>query len=248
MTAFDTSFCRLLGIDIPIAQAPIGGLTTPALAAAVSNAGGLGTLSGTWRDPQRLRSLIAATQRLTTRPFAVNLVLVWEPDERLGICLEAGVRVISLSFGDPTPYVRRSHDAGAIVCQMVGSAAEARRAVDAGVDLIVAQGWEAGGHIGGEISTLALTPVVVDTVAPTPVLAAGGIVDGRGLAAALVLGAAGAWMGTRFLLSDEADIHTTYQARIAAARETDAIFTGVFDGGWTTHPMRALRNSTSTLR
>src|SRR4051812_36021071 len=100
MTAFDTSFCRLFGIEIPIVQAPIGGQTTPALAAAVSNAGGLGTLSGTWREPQRLRDLIAETHRLTERPFGVNLVLAWPPDERLAICLDGGVRLISFSFGN----------------------------------------------------------------------------------------------------------------------------------------------------
>jgi nitronate monooxygenase len=127
---------------------------------------------------------------------------------------------------------------------MVGSAAEARHAADVGVDLIIAQGWEAGGHVTGQVSTLALTPRVVDAVTPVPVLAAGGIVDGRGLAAVLTLGAAGAWMGTRFLLSEEADIHPTYQEQLADAVETDTAYSELFDADWPNAPLRALRNAT----
>jgi nitronate monooxygenase len=244
MAIFDTPFCRLLGLDRPIVQAPIGGLSTPALAAAVSNAGGLGMLSVTWRDPARLCGLLDETQRLTDRRFGVNLVLEWPPEERLAICLDAGVRIVSFFWGDPAPYVERVHAAGALVFHTVGSAAEARRAVAAGVDLVVAQGRDAGGHVWGQVGTLALVPRVVDAVAPVPVLAAGGIVDGRGLAAALTLGAAGAWMGTRFLLSEEAATHPLYRERVAAATETDAIYTTLFDDGWRDAPLRALRNST----
>jgi nitronate monooxygenase len=244
MTAFDTPFTRLLGIEIPVVQAPIGGLTTPALAAAVSNAGALGMLSVTWRDPDRLRELLAATHRLTDRPFGVNLVLEWPPDERLNICLEAGVRLVSFFWGDPIPYLDRVHAAGALVSLTVGSAEEARRAVAAGVDLVVAQGVEAGGHIWGTVGTLPLVPVVVDAAAPVPVLAAGGIADGRGLAAVLTLGAAGAWMGTRFLLSQEASVHRRYREGVTAAVETDAVYTHLFDGGWPDSSMRVLRNQT----
>jgi nitronate monooxygenase len=243
MPAFDTPFTRLFGIDVPIAQAPIGGLSTPALAAAVSNAGGLGTLSVTWRDPERLPHLIADIHRLTDRPFGVNIVLEWPPEERLAMCLDAGVRLISFFWGDPAPYVEQVHAAGALVSHTVGSAEEARRAVGAGVDFIVAQGWEAGGHVRGQVSTMALVPRVVDAVAPVPVLAAGGIVDGRGLAAVLSLGAAGAWMGTRFLLSQEASVHPHYRQRVIAAGETDTVYTELFDEGWAS-PLRALRNRT----
>ncbi|MEA2525677.1 MAG: nitronate monooxygenase [Thermomicrobiales bacterium] len=242
MTAFDTPFTRLFGIEIPVVQAPIGGLSTPALAAAVSNAGGLGMLSVTWRDPDQLRQLLAETLRLTDRPFGVNFVLEWPPDDRLQICLEAGVRLVSFFWGDPAPYVERVHASGALVSYTVGSAEEARRAVAAGVDVIVAQGWEAGGHVWGQVGTLALVPRVVDAATPVPVLAAGGIVDGRGLAAVVALGAAGAWMGTRFLLSEEASVHAHYRQRVAAAVETDTIHTELFDGGWPNAPLRALRN------
>lgn len=246
MTAFDTAFTRLLGIDVPIVQAPIGGLSTPALAAAVSNAGALGTLSVTWREPGRLRELLAETKRLTDRPFGANLVLVWPPEERLAICLEAGVRLVSFFWGDPAPYVERVHAAGALVSLTVGSAEEARRAVDAGVDVVVTQGWEAGGHVWGKVATLPLVPRVVDAVAPVPVVAAGGIGDGRGLAAVLALGAAGAWLGTRFLLSEEASVHDRYRRRIAAARETDTVHADIFSVDWPDSPLRVLRNETVT--
>ncbi|HEY7030635.1 MAG TPA: nitronate monooxygenase [Thermomicrobiales bacterium] len=246
MTAFDTAFTRLLGIDVPIVQAPIGGLSTPALAAAVSNAGALGTLSVTWRDPERLRDLLAETRRLTDRPFGVNLVLEWPPDERLALCLEAGVKLVSFFWGDPTPYVERVHEAGALVSLTVGSAEEARRAVATGVDVVVTQGWEAGGHVWGKVATLPLVPSVVDAVAPVPVVAAGGIADGRGLAAVLALGAAGAWLGTRFLLSEEATVHEHYRRRVAAARETDTARVEDFDVEWPNSPLRALRNETVT--
>lgn len=241
---FDTAFCRLLGIALPIVQAPIGGVSTPELAAAVSEAGGLGTLSITWRDPAALRGLLRQTQALTKRPFAVNLVLEWDPAERLAIALEEGVRVISFFWGDPAPWVEQIHGAGGIVLHTVASAEEARRAASAGVDVIVAQGWEAGGHVRGEVSTLALAPRVVDAVAPIPVVAAGGIGDGRGLAAALALGAGAGWMGTRFLLAAEAATHPLYQEQLIAAAETATVHTSLFDGGWPNSPLRALRNTT----
>jgi NAD(P)H-dependent flavin oxidoreductase YrpB (nitropropane dioxygenase family) len=241
---FDTAFCRLLEIDLPIVQAPIGGVSTPALAAAVSEAGGLGTLSITWRDPADLRGLLRQTRALTARPFAVNLVLEWDPAERLAIALQEGVRVISFFWGDPAPWVEQIHAAGGIVLHTVASAAEARQAVNAGVDVIVAQGWEAGGHVRGEVSTLALVPRVVDAVTPVPVVAAGGIGDGRGLAAVLALGAGAGWMGTRFLLAVEAATHPLYQERVIAADEDATVYTSLFDGGWPNSPMRALRNAT----
>src|SRR5918995_1626651 len=212
---FNTSFCRLVGIDLPIVQAPVGGITTPALAAAASEAGGLGMLSITWRDPSTLRALLRDTRAWTAKPFAVNLVLEWDPSERLAIALEEGVPIVSFFWGDPAPWVDQVHAAGGLVLQTVASAEEARRARDAGVDAVVAQGWEAGGHVWGEVSTLALVPRVVDAVASLPVVAAGGIADGRGLAAVLTLGAGAAWMGTRFLLAQEASVHPHYRQRVA---------------------------------
>jgi nitronate monooxygenase len=241
---WDTSFCRLVGIDVPVVQAPVGGISTPALAAAVSEAGGLGTLSITWREPEALRRLLREIRARTSRPFAVNLVLAWDPAERLDIALEEGVRIVSFFWGDPAPWVDRVHAAGGVVLHTVASAEEARRVMAAGVDAVVAQGWEAGGHVRGEVSTLALVPRVVDAVAPLPVVAAGGIADGRGLAAVLALGAGAGWMGTRFLLAEEAASHPLYRERIMAAAETDTAYSALFDVGWPEAPLRTLRNVT----
>lgn len=243
-----TTLTDLLGIDIPVIQAPIGGGSGPELVAAVSNAGGFGLLSVTWRKPAELPGLLAQTGALTERSFGVNLVLDWDPAERLAICLEHGIRMASFFWGDPAPWVEEVHAAGALVAHTVGSADEARRAVEAGVDIVVAQGLEAGGHVWGQVTTMALVPRVVDAVRetgrPVPVVAAGGIVDGRGLAAALALGAAGVWMGTRFLLAEEANTHPVYRDQIAAASETDTAYSELFDGGWPAAPLRSLRNST----
>ena len=244
MIRFDTSFCRLVGVDLPIVQAPVGGISTAALAAAVSEAGGLGTLSITWREPDALRALLRETRERTDKPFAVNLVLAWDPEERLAIALEEGVRVVSFFWGDPAPWVSQVHAAGGIVVHTVASAEEARRAVAAGVDAVVAQGWEAGGHVWGEVATMALVPRVVDAVAPLPVVAAGGIADGRGLAAALALGAGAGLMGTRFLLAEEAATHPVYRERLIASGETGTVYNTLFDVGWPDAPLRTLRNPT----
>ena len=238
-------FCERVGLTLPVVQAPIGGASTPELVAAVSGAGGLGMLALTWTPVERVPSRVQRTQALTERPFGVNLVLAWPMQERLTTCLELGVPVVSTFWGDPSPYVPLVHEAGALHLHTIGSADEARRAVDAGVDVIVAQGHEAGGHVCGTVSTLALVPAVVDAVGPVPVLAAGGITDGRGLAAVLALGAEAAWMGTRFLATQEADAHPDYQSRLVAAAETDTVYSGVFDGGWPDAPHRTLRNRTT---
>jgi nitronate monooxygenase len=243
-SGLSTPFTRLVGIDRPIVQAPIGGLATPELAAAVSEAGGLGMLACTWNEPPAMRERIAATQRLTDRPFGVNLILAWDQAERLEVALDSGVRIVSFFWGDPGALVARCHDGGAIVLLTVGSADEARRAVESGVDVVVAQGWEAGGHVWGEVSTIALVPAVVDAVAPIPVVAAGGIADGRGLAAVLALGASAAWMGTRFVLAAETRAHPVYRQMLLASRETDTLHSSVFDVEWPDAPHRTLRNST----
>ncbi len=152
---------------------------------------------------------------------------------------------MSFVWGDPGPYLDEVHRAGAVAALTVGSAAEARRAVDAGLDVVVAQGWEAGGHVWGDVATLPLVPSVVDAVAPTPVIAAGGIADGRGLAAVLALGASAAWLGTRFVMSEEATSLPAYRDRLAQSTETDTLHSSLFDGGWANAPHRALRNSTT---
>ena len=150
----------------------------------------------------------------------------------------------SLFWGQAGPLTEAAHRGGAKVLQTVSSSDAARISVDDGADVIVAQGWEAGGHVQGTVATMALVPAVVDSVAPIPVLAAGGIADGRGLAAAMALGAAGAWIGTRFLASTEAAIHSRYRDRLLAAKETDTEYSTLFDVGWRDAPHRTLRNKT----
>jgi len=240
-----TALTEHLGIDLPIIQAPMGGAVGPRMAAAVSNAGGLGMLVPWRAKAETVQQQIRETRALTSRPFGVNLVLDFPQEERLDVCLEEHVPIISFFWGDPSALAPRAKARGAIVLHTVGSAAEAKRAVHAGVDIVVAQGWEAGGHVRGTVATLPLVPAVVDAVAPVPVVAAGGIADGRGLAAALALGAAGAWIGTRFLASEEATIHPRYRERLLAARETDTVYLkDLFDVRWPNAPHRALRNHT----
>ena len=235
--------CDLLGIEHPIVQAPMGGPAVPQLAAAVSNAGALGMLALSWSD--NAGAAVQELQGLTSCAFGANFGLQLDQHERLNAALEAGLRIVSLFWGDPSPYIAHVHDAGALLLHTVGSAEEAKRAVGAGVDVVVAQGWEAGGHVWGQIGTLPLVPAVVDAVAPTPVIAAGGIGDGRGVAAVLALGAQGAWVGTRFLMAAEAPVHARYRERLIDADETDALwFADLFDGGWPNAPHRALRNAT----
>ena len=239
MKALRTPLVGLLSVHLPIIQVPIGSASCPELAASVSNAGGLGMLALTWKS-------LDATRTLTSRPFGVNLVLEGNQAQRVEICLDEKVPVISFSWGDPAvclPTIRKSN---AKVLHVVASAAEARRASDSGVDAIVVQGWEAGGHVLGQTATLPLLPAVVDAVSPLPVLAAGGIADGRGLAAALALGGAGVWVGTRFLASEEALTHSEYRTRVLQAQGSDTVYTRIFDGGWPNAPHRVLRNSTLT--
>jgi nitronate monooxygenase len=215
----------------------------PQLAAAVSNAGALGMLALSWADDAG--GVVRELKALTTRPFGANFGLQLDQHERLDSVLDAGLRIVSLFWGDPSPYVEQVHAAGALLLHTVGSAEEAKRVVDAGVDVVVAQGWEAGGHVWGQVGTLALVPAVVDAVAPTPVIAAGGIGDGRGVAAVFALGAQGAWVGTRFLMAEEAPVHARYRERLIQADETEALwFADLFDGGWPSAPHRALRNAT----
>src|SRR4051794_6622524 len=239
-----TPLCDLVGIDAPIVLAPMGGAVTPRLAAAVSSAGGLGMLPLTWTSPDDIASIVEETRQQTERPFGVNLGLAWDQQERLAAALGAGVRVVSFFWGDAGGIISEALEADAIVLVTVGTAEEGRAAAAAGADVVVAQGWEAGGHVWGTVSTLALVPRVVDAVAPVPVVAAGGIADGRGFAAVLALGAVGAWVGTRFLAASEAGIHPDYRRRILAAGEADTFYGTLFDRGWPDAPHRTLRNST----
>ena len=188
---------------------------------------------------------LCETRALTSRPFGVNLNLDFPQEERLAVCLEERVPIISFFWRDPIHLVRRAKEGGAIVMHTVGSAADAKRAMDAGVDIVVAQGWEAGGHICGTVATMPLIPAVVDAVSPAPVVAAGGIADGRGLAAALALGAAGAWIGI-----DPLPVTRPRFTLIIASvfcrpmKQTRFIWEYLFDVRWPNAPHRTLRNQT----
>jgi nitronate monooxygenase len=237
-----TPVCELLGIEHPIVQAPMAAI--PGLAAAVSNAGALGMVTLTWSDDAG--AVVRETAALTARPFGGNLILADDQHRRLDQALEAGLRIVSFMWGDSASYIKRVHDAGGVAMHTVGTAEEARRAVASGADIIVAQGWEAGGHVWGTVATLPLVPAVVDAVAPVPVIAAGGIGDGRGVAAVLALGAQAAWLGTRFLMAQEMPIHEDYRRRLIAATETDArLYPNLYEVGWPDSPHSALRNSTA---
>jgi nitronate monooxygenase len=237
-----TAVCELLGIERPIVEAPLS--ADPRLPAAVSNAGGLGSLGLSWSDDAG--EVVRETAALTERPFAGNFVLNSDQRRRVDQALSAGLRVVSLIWGDPGSYVDLVHDAGGLVMHTVGSAEEGRRAAGSGVDIIVAQGWESGGHVWGGVATLPLVPAVVDAVAPVPVIAAGGIGDARGVAAVLVLGAQAALLGTRFLLADEMPIHEDYRRRLIAATETEADwYANLYEVGWPDSPHRAIHNSTA---
>jgi nitronate monooxygenase len=232
----------MLGIEQPIVQAPMADI--PRLAAAVSNAGALGMLTLTWSAD--VGASVRETAALTARPFGGNLVLTEDRHRRLDQALEAGLRIVSFMLGDPSGYIKPVHDAGGVVMLTVGSAEEARRAVASGVDIIVAQGWEAGGHLSSTVATLPLVPAVVDAVAPVPVIAAGGIGDARGVAAVLALGAQAAWLGTRFLLAEEMPVHEEYRRLLEEAAETDAqLYPNLFEVGWPDAPHRVLKNSTA---
>jgi len=239
-----TPLCARLGIEVPIFSAPMGpDISGPELVAAVSQAGGCGVLQAQLHPPDLFREQVRKVKALTSRPFGVNFILQFPSEDSVRICLEEGVPLISFFWGDPAAFVKPVHAAGAKVIQQVGSVDDARRAVDAGVDILIAQGVEAGGHIAGEVTTMALVPCVVDVAGKTPVVAAGGITDARGLVAALALGAQGVSMGTRFLASQEANVHPHYQKRLLAATEKDTVRTTLFGHGWPNAPHRTLRTA-----
>jgi nitronate monooxygenase len=225
-----TRLCDLLGIDHPILNAPMGGTATADLAAAVSAAGGFGMIGGTSPGgPEWLRAQIRAVRERTTRAFGVGYISSFPNiDDLVQVALEEKVAAINHSFADPTPYVASAHAVGVKVFAQVQTVAQAVVAARAGVDVIVAQGTEAGGHTGSA-GTLAMLPAVVDVVGDIPVVAAGGIADGRGLAAVLMLGAAGAWLGTRFVASQEWGGQEWEQRAVIAATSDDTIRTNVYD-------------------
>lgn len=241
-------FCNTFGIENPVVLAPMAGVVSDALVAAVSNAGGLG-LAPLWHvDASELRKSVRKIKQLTNKPFGVNLNMDFPSKEHLYACLEEGVEIISLFWKPPGDFLTEAKSAGAKVIYTAGDAASAKAAADQGADAICAQGWEAGGHVRGTVGSMALIPAVVDAVGNTPVVAAGGIADGRGLAAALSLGASAVWVGTRFLAAAEALVHPEYLSRIIASSENDtAHFDDLFDIGWPDAPHRVLKNSTTQM-
>ena len=195
-----TRFCDRFGIEAPIAVAPMGpDLTGPDLVAAVCNAGGIGILQAQLSPPSLLRQQIRHLRTLTAKPFGVNFVLHFPHREGIQVCIDERVPALSFFWGDPSEFIPAAHAAGIAVLHQVGSVDAAIRAKQAGVDVIITQGVEAGGHVAGQVSTMVLLPRIVDAVTPALVLAAGGIADARGLAAALCLRADGVVLDTRFL-------------------------------------------------
>jgi enoyl-[acyl-carrier protein] reductase II len=240
-----TRFTRAYGLSTPIAQAGMAFVgMTPACAIAVSNAGALGSLGVGLMPAPQLASTILATRAGTAAPFNVNFITIFTDQSHIDAVCAARVAVASFHWGHPArAWIDQLHAAGVRVFEQVGSVDDARRAVDDGVDVVVAQGQEAGGHNYSTLPTFALVPLVVDAVAPALVLAAGGIADGRGLAAALMLGADGAWVGTRFVATTESEAHDGYKSRLLAARGTDTVRTGMFGPEYPRfNPARVLRN------
>jgi nitronate monooxygenase/enoyl-[acyl-carrier protein] reductase II len=219
-----TRFCELFGIDVPILQAAIWPATSPALVAAVSEAGGLGSIGAIFASADEMREQIERVRERTERPFAVNHVVPVLDEGAFEAALEARPAAVSFALGDPGGLVERAHDAGAKVIHQVHTVRQAREAAEHGVDVVIAQGSEAGGQgMAAGVGAMALVPQVVDAIAPVPVLVAGGVADGRGLAAGLVLGAAGANVGTRFLASEEAGADAAWKRLILDAESEDAV-------------------------
>ncbi len=242
-----TPFTELFGLACPVALGPMASVAGGRLAAAVSAAGGLGLVGGGYGDRSWLEEQLGIVAAEARGPWGVGLIAWSLRAEILELALASRPAAVMLAFGDPAPYAAAVKAAGArLICQ-VHDVGPARQAVAAGADVIVAQGTEAGGH-GGSRSTLPLVPAVADAVAPVPVLAAGGIADGRGLAAALMLGAAGALLGTRFYASPEALGHPRVKRRLAEAAGGDTCRTRVFDAArgldWpAAYTGRAVRNA-----
>lgn len=223
----------------------MAGAAGPELVAEVCNSGGYGVIPLWTKSAKQVVAGIEELRALTDQNFSVNLNLSFPYNDQLEACIDQGVHGVSLFWGMEPKAIERAKAGGLVVLISVGCAAEAKIAADAGADIIVAQGWEAGGHVWGQVSTIALIPAVVDAV-NIPVIAAGGIADGRAMAAAMMLGASGVWVGTRLLGSREATIHETYRARLMDASEADTQWAyDLYDVDWPDAPHRALINSTS---
>jgi nitronate monooxygenase len=236
-----TRICELFGIEYPIVSAGMGGVALAKLAAAVSEAGGLGTIALAGFSPQAIHEEIATARKLTKKPIAVNLLI---PFLRPGIVEAVAaepIAAVTLFWGDPAEQIPACKKIGLKVIWQCGSADEALAAKRAGADAVIAQGFEAGGHVRGVVTTFALIPEVRDAIGDLPLLAAGGIADGRGLAAALALGADGAVFGTRLLASHESAAHPEFKQALVAAHASETVHTKLYDVGWPDAAHRVIR-------
>lgn len=241
MAAMETSFTRLIGCRLPLQQAGMGGVATPALAVAVAEAGGLGMLAMPTAPVAAVADTLRSVQAQTTAPIGINFLMPFVNRDAVAVAA-AEARVVEFFYGPPDPsLVALVHDGGALAGWQVGSLDEARAAVDAGCDLVVAQGVEAGGHVRGEVGLLALLDQIVE-VAAVPVVAAGGIATARSVAAVLAAGAAAARVGTRFVVADEADTHPSYADALITAGPEDTVLTTTFSVMWPDAPHRVLRS------
>lgn len=232
-----TKLTELLGIEYPIIQGGMAWVAEYHLAAAVANAGGLGLIGAASAPPEIVREQIKEAKKLTDKPFGVNIMLMNPNSEEVAkIVIEEGIKVVTTGAGNPGKYMDAWKEAGVKVIPVVASVAMAKMMERAGADAVVAEGTESGGHIG-DTTTMALVPQVVDAVS-IPVIAAGGIADGRGFAAARMLGAEGVQIGTRFVVAKESIVHDNYKQRLIKAKDIDSEVTGRSTG----HPVRQIRN------
>jgi enoyl-[acyl-carrier protein] reductase II len=240
-----TRLTSIYGVEYPFAAAGMAFVgTAPNLAAAVCRAGGIGSIAVGPVPAEAVRALVRAVRAETDRPLNINFITFLTRDDQIQVCIEEQVPIVSFHWGHPPrTFLDILHEAGIKVWEQVGSVADAKRAVDDGIDLIVAQGSEAGGHNYSTLPTFVLVPAIVDTVTPTLVLAAGGITNGRQVAAALALGADGVWVGTRLVASVEAFAHDSYKRRLVEADGTETCLTSIF-GPEMAHfnPMRVIEN------
>lgn len=237
-----SNLCEILGIKYPIFQGAMAWVSDASLAAAVSNAGGLGIIAGGNAPGDIIREEIRKAKELTDKPFAVNVMLL-SPfvDEIVQVICEERVKVVTTGAGNPAKYMDIFNEHNIAVIPVVPSVAIAQKMEKIGAKAVVAEGMEAGGHIG-KLTTMALVPQIVDAV-NIPVIAAGGIADGRGCAAAFMLGATGVQIGTRFLVADECTVHENYKQKVIEAKDIDSVITGQITG----HPVRVLRNKLARL-
>ena len=233
--------CELLGIKYPIIQGAMAWISNGNLAGHVSKAGGLGIIAGGGMPPEILRQEIKKAKLITDKPFGVNLMLMMESvAEQIDVCIEEGVKVVTTGAGNPGKYMERLHEAGITVIPVIPSVALAKRMEKLGADAVVAEGMEAGGHIG-KLTTMTLVRQVADAVS-IPVIGAGGVADGHGMAAVLMLGADAVQVGTRFVVAKESNAHQNFKDKILKAKDIDTVISASVVG----HPVRAIKNKLAT--